>query len=114
MQLGFWGMIINGVQCSIFERNTLQNTVWTGAIGGYLFSFTLSLFILYSLAPILFRMSSAMFYNLSLLTSGTTLKAADLDFWGLIIGIRLFGFYVYKLYPVAFCMVIVGMGSMEY
>jgi len=31
-----------------------------------------------------------------------------LDFWGLIIGIRLFGFYVYKLYPVAFVMVIVG------
>jgi len=32
-----------------------------------------------------------------------------IDFWGLIIGIRLFGFYVYKLYPVAFVMVIVGM-----
>jgi len=32
----------------------------------------------------------------------------DVDFWGLIIGIRLFGFYVYKLYPVAFVMTILG------
>jgi len=100
-----------GVQCAIFERQSIQNTVWNGSIAGYLVGYTLSLFILYSLAPILFRLSSAMFYNLSLLTSGTfpPLKTViDLDFWGLIIGIRLFGFYVYKLYPVAFVMTIVG------
>jgi hypothetical protein len=64
-------MFINGVQCAIFERTTMANTVWSGAIAGYLVAYNLSLFILYSLAPILFRMSSAMFYNLSLLTSGT-------------------------------------------
>jgi solute carrier family 35, member F1/2 len=64
-------MFINGVQCSIFERTTMANTVWSGAIAGYLVAYNLSLFVLYSLTPILFRMSSAMFYNLSLLTSGT-------------------------------------------
>jgi len=62
-----------GVQCAIFERDSIQNTAWSGAIAGYLVGYTLSLFILYSLAPILFRMSSAMFYNLSLLTSGMPL-----------------------------------------
>jgi len=59
-----------GTQCAIFERTSIQNTVWNGAIAGYLVGYTLSLFILYTLAPILFRLSSAMFYNLSLLTSG--------------------------------------------
>ena len=62
-----------GVQCAIFERSSIQNTVWSGAIAGYIVGYTLSLFILYTGAPILFRMSSAMFYNLSLLTSGITL-----------------------------------------
>lgn len=63
-------MFIMGVQCAIFERESIQTTVWSNAIAGYLVGYTLSLFILYSLAPILFRLSSAMFYNLSLLTSG--------------------------------------------
>ena len=98
-----------GVQCAIFERESIRNTIWSGAIAGYLVGYTLTLFILYSLAPILFRLSSAMFYNLSLLTSGTFLcDVVEADFWGLIIGIRLFGFYVYKLYPVAFVMTILG------
>jgi solute carrier family 35, member F1/2 len=72
-QLGFFGMFIMGVQCAIFERTSLQLTNWNGAIAGYLVGYTLSLFILYSLTPILFRLSSAMFYNLSLLTSGTAI-----------------------------------------
>lgn len=98
-----------GVQCAIFERKSLANTAWSGAIAGYIVGYTLTLFILYSLTPILFRLSSAMFYNLSLLTSGTCLLGVtDADFWGLIIGIKLFGFYVYKLYPVAFTMTIGG------
>jgi solute carrier family 35 protein F1/2 len=63
-------MFIIGVQCAIFERESLANTVWSGAIAGYFVGYTLTMFILYSLAPILFRLSSAMFYNLSLLTSG--------------------------------------------
>jgi hypothetical protein len=99
-----------GVQCAIFERNSIATTSWNSAIAGYLVGYTMTMFILYSLAPILFRLSSAMFYNLSLLTSGTSppKAIANLDFWGLIIGIRLFGFYVYYLYPVAFCMTVIG------
>ena len=59
-----------GIQCAIFERESIQLTNWSNEIAGYLVGYTFSLFILYSLAPILFRLSSAMFYNLSLLTSG--------------------------------------------
>jgi len=31
------------------------------------------------------------------------------DFWGLIVGIRLFHYYVYFLYPIAFVCVLVGL-----
>jgi solute carrier family 35, member F1/2 len=62
-----------GIQCAIFERESIQLTNWSNQIAGYLVGYTFSLFILYSLAPILFRLSSAMFYNLSLLTSGMSL-----------------------------------------
>jgi len=65
-------MFIMGIQCAIFERNSLAKTAWNGAIAGYLVGYTMTMFILYSFAPILFRLSSAMFYNLSLLTSGTS------------------------------------------
>jgi len=99
-QLGMWGSIINGVQIAIFERDSLTYATWTNAAGGYLAGYYLIMFLLYSTVPILLRMSSACFYNLSLLTS---------DFWGLIIGVRLFQYYVYFLYPVAFVCVILGL-----
>jgi Solute carrier family 35 len=66
-------MFIMGVQCAIFERQSIANTAWSDAIAGYLVGYTLTLFILYSLTPILLRLSSAMFFNLSLLTSGMRL-----------------------------------------
>jgi solute carrier family 35 protein F1/2 len=99
-QLGFWAIFINGVQCAIFERDSIRDAHWNPAVGGYLIGYTLSLLLLYCTAPILFRMSSAAFYNLSLLTS---------DFWSLLIGIRVFGYFVYWLYPIGFVLIILGM-----
>lgn len=99
-QLGFWAIFINGVQCAIFERDSIRDAHWNPAVGGYLIGYTLSLLLLYCTAPILFRMSSAAFYNLSLLTS---------DFWSLLIGIRVFGYYVYWLYPIGFVLIVLGM-----
>lgn len=97
--LGFFGMCIIGVQAAIFERSSLQNAKWNGEVGGYLTGFTLAMLLIYTTAPILFRMSSAAFYNLSLLTS---------DFWSLLVGIEAFGYYVYWLYPVGFVFTILG------
>uniref|UniRef100_A0A060T7N9 ARAD1D04576p n=1 Tax=Blastobotrys adeninivorans TaxID=409370 RepID=A0A060T7N9_BLAAD len=99
-QLGFWGMFINGVQCAIFERDSLRNAQWSSKVGGYFAGYTLSMLLLYCTAPILFRMASAAFYNLSLLTS---------DFWSLLVGIEVFGYYVYWLYPVGFVFTVLGM-----
>ena len=67
-QLGFWGMIVNGVQAGIFDRGSFQAATWNGKVGGYLVGYTLCLTIFYSLAPIMFRLASAAFFNISLLT----------------------------------------------
>ncbi|ODV92679.1 hypothetical protein CANCADRAFT_19577, partial [Tortispora caseinolytica NRRL Y-17796] len=99
-QLGFWGIFINGVQMAIFDRNSLKQATWGGQVAGWFVGYTLCLLFLYIAAPFLLRMSSATFYNMSLLTS---------DFWGLIVGIRVFGYTVYWLYPVGFVFTILGM-----
>ncbi|KAK9471152.1 uncharacterized protein V1510DRAFT_421001 [Dipodascopsis tothii] len=99
-QMGLFGFLINGVQCAIFERESLQTAAWGGRVAGWFTGYTLAMLVLYTTAPILFRMSSAAFYNMSILTS---------DFWGLLIGIKVFGYYVYWLYPVGFVFTVSGM-----
>ncbi|CAA18310.1 transmembrane transporter [Schizosaccharomyces pombe] len=99
-QLSLYGSIISIIQTFIFDRHHLYTLHWTSEMGGYLAGFILVMFLLYSLAPILFRMSSATFYNISLLTS---------DFWSLVIGIHVFGYHVYWLYPIAFVLIILGL-----
>lgn len=81
-QLGFWATILNGIQLAVLERNELKSVEWTPAVVGYIIGFDIAMFIMYSVSPILFRLSSATFFNLSLLTS---------DFYGLVFGIFLFG-----------------------
>lgn len=98
-QLAFWGMMINGVQAAIFDRDSIKHVEWDGQIGGYLVGYTLLLFIFYTLAPIVFRMSSAAFFNIGLLT-GT--------FWGIIVGVKVFHYHIHFLYPIAFVLIIVG------
>ncbi|KAK9313727.1 hypothetical protein V1522DRAFT_410087 [Lipomyces starkeyi] len=99
-QMGFFGMLINGVQAAIFERESIKEAHWGSRIAGWFTGYTAAMLVLYCTAPILFRMSSAAFYNLSLLTS---------DFWGLLIGIKVFGYYVFWLYPVGFVFTVGGM-----
>ena len=99
-QLGFWGILINGVQAAIFDRNQFKHAVWDGKVGAYIIGFTLCLFAFYSIAPILFRMASAAFFNISLLTA---------NFWGLLIGIKVFHYTIMWLYGVAFTCIVVGL-----
>ncbi|KAI0162291.1 DUF914-domain-containing protein [Xylariaceae sp. FL1272] len=97
--LGFWGIFINGVQAAIFDRHTLQTGDFTPAVYGYITGYTLALTLFYSLIPYLLRLASAAFLNISLLTG---------NFWGTIIGIQVFGYSVYFLYPIAFVLIIIG------
>ncbi|KAI9825109.1 MAG: hypothetical protein M1832_001429 [Thelocarpon impressellum] len=98
-QIGFWGMLINGAQAGIFDRASFRAAVWDGKVAGYLVGYTLLLFLFYSGAPVLFRLSSAAFFNISLLTG---------NFWGVVVGLRLFGLRVHWMYPLAFALILLG------
>jgi len=98
--LAFWGIIINGTQAAIFDRTSFRNAEWSPAVGGYIAGFDLALFVFYSIAPLVFRMGSAAFLNISLLTS---------NFWGAIIGIHVFHIPVHWMYPIAFVLIVVGL-----
>lgn len=45
-------------------------------------------------------MASAAFFNISLLTA---------NFWGVVIGVRVFGYTIQRLYPAAFVLIVVGL-----
>jgi solute carrier family 35 protein F1/2 len=98
-QLAFWGMFINGTQAGIFDRAAFRSATWNSRVGGYLTGYTLILTLFYSLAPVLFRLSSAAFFNISLLTG---------SFWGVAIGVQVFHLSIHWMYPIAFVLIIVG------
>ncbi|KAF2768625.1 DUF914-domain-containing protein [Teratosphaeria nubilosa] len=98
-QLGFFGIIINGITAAIFDRQHFKEAQWSPAVGGYLTGYTLLLSLFYTLAPIVFRMASAAFFNIGLLTG---------NFWSVIIGTKVFGDHVHYLYPIAFVLIIGG------
>ncbi|KAJ5146028.1 Protein of unknown function DUF914 eukaryotic [Penicillium bovifimosum] len=98
-QMSFFGMIINGVQAGIFDRASFQAAHWNGKVGGYLTGYTLCLSLFYCLAPLLFRLSSAAFFNVSMLT---------MNFWGVIIGVEVFHYQIHWMYPIAFVAIIIG------
>ncbi|KAL8799248.1 MAG: hypothetical protein Q9223_006222 [Gallowayella weberi] len=99
-QLGFWGMIWNGAQAGIFDKKQFQTATWNGKVGGYLTGYTLILTMFYSLVPIMFRLASAAFFNISLLTG---------NFWGVCIGVKVFGLHIHWMYPIAFVCIIGGL-----
>lgn len=96
----FFATFINLVQIFIFERGEWANFADT-QISGMVVTYTICMFVLYSLAPVMFRLGSAVLYNLSILTS---------DFYGLIFGLGLFGYSVTIMYPFAYVVIIIGIG----
>ncbi|KAI9163956.1 solute carrier family 35 member [Paramyrothecium foliicola] len=97
--IGLFGACINGVQAAIFDRQSFRDATWNGDIAGWLVGYTLILCTFYSLVPVLLRTGSAAILNISLLTG---------NFWGVIIGIKVFHLKVHFLYPIAFVCIIIG------
>ncbi|AEO65582.1 uncharacterized protein THITE_2112705 [Thermothielavioides terrestris NRRL 8126] len=98
--LGLFGVCINGVQAAIFDRDSFQGATWNGQVAGWLVGYTLCLCLFYSLAPLILRMGSAAVFDINLLTA---------NFWGVIIGTRVFGYTVHWMYPIAFVLIICGL-----
>jgi len=44
-QLAFWGMLINGTQAGIFDRDSFRSATWNGKVAGYMVGYTLTLLI---------------------------------------------------------------------
>jgi len=99
-QLGMWGTLINGIQAAGLEHKIIPEVTWDGATVGLLLAYTAAMFILYTTAPLLYRLASSVYYNLSLLSS---------DFFGLLFGLFLFHYKPYWLYFVAYAVIIVGL-----
>jgi len=99
-QLGMWGVIISSIQASIIEHNKMKQVTWSGRNIGLLFGYTTAMFVLYTVAPLLYRLASSAYFNLSLLSS---------DFYGLLFGLFLFHFQPYWLYFPSFSVVILGL-----
>jgi solute carrier family 35 protein F1/2 len=99
-QLGMWGVIISGIQASIIEHHKMNEVTWSGRNIGLLFGYTAAMFILYTVAPLLYRLASSAYFNLSLLSS---------DFYGLLFGLFLFHFKPYWLYFPSYTVVILGL-----
>ncbi|KAF9437081.1 hypothetical protein BGZ76_002047 [Entomortierella beljakovae] len=99
-QMGFWATILCGIQLMVLERDEIQSIEWTSQTIGCIVGYDVALFIMYSVTPVLFRLSSATFLNLSLLTS---------DFYGLVFGIFLFNAKINELYPIAYILIIGGL-----
>ncbi|KAI9055156.1 hypothetical protein LZ554_000120 [Drepanopeziza brunnea f. sp. 'monogermtubi'] len=98
--LGLFGIIINGITAAIFDRSSFQHAHWDGDVAGYLVGYTFILSLFYTLAPLILRMASAAFFDISLLTG---------NFWGVIIGIKVFHYSIHYLYPIAFVLIILGL-----
>jgi len=99
-QLGMWGTLINGIQAAGLEHNGMKTATWNAAIAGFIVAYTAAMFILYTTAPILYRLASSVFYNLNLLSS---------DFFGLLFGLFLYHYHPYWLYFIAFAVIIAGL-----
>ncbi|KAF5388654.1 hypothetical protein D9757_004813 [Collybiopsis confluens] len=98
--LGMFGFIICMSQAAGLEHNDWFAATWNGANVGLILAYTAAMFILYTVAPILYRMASSGYYNLSLLSS---------DFYGLIFGLGLYHYKPYWLYFVAYVIVLIGL-----
>jgi solute carrier family 35 protein F1/2 len=98
--IGLFGVVINGVQAAIFDRDAFRSATWDADVAGWIVGFTLCMTLFYTLVPLVLRMASAGFYNISLLTA---------NFWGVIIGVRVFGLRVHFMYPIAFVCIVLGL-----
>lgn len=98
--MGILGMFINGVQAAIFDRQSFRDATWNGQVAGWLVGYTLCLNVFYSTVPLILRMGSAAIFDINLLTA---------NFWGVIIGTRVFGYAVHWMYPIAFVLIICGL-----
>ncbi|KAF8341184.1 DUF914-domain-containing protein [Amanita rubescens] len=99
-QLGMFGFIINTIQAALLEYKLIKNGKWDGITVGFILAYTAAMVVLYTVQPLLYRLASSTYYNLSLLSS---------NFYGLLFGLFLYHYKPFWMYFVSFFVVIVGL-----
>jgi len=97
--IGLFGSLANFTQLMILERSELFQIKWSVPIVFLLLGFALCLFSFYSLVPLMLRLSSATFLNISLLSS---------DILAIVAAIFLFDRVPSVLYFIAYVIVMLG------
>lgn len=103
-QLGLFGTIFSGLQLYLFERDelasVLSNPDLNLAATGWFFCFWICMFFIYSLMPVAFFLTSAVFTNLGLLTA---------DVYALVLGIFVFDENFDYLYLISYFVIFAGL-----
>ncbi|KAM5180347.1 solute carrier family 35 member F2-like [Mantella aurantiaca] len=97
--LGLFGTFISGIQLMAVEYNAVGNIQWSWQVGLLFAGFALCMFGLYSVMPLVIKVSSATSVNLGILTA---------DIYSLFFGLFLFAYQFSVLYILAFVVCIVG------
>ncbi|XP_077340457.1 solute carrier family 35 member F2-like isoform X1 [Lithobates pipiens] len=97
--LGLFGTFVSGTQLMIVEYHAIGNITWTWQVGLLFAGFAICMFCLYSVMPLVIKVSSATSVNLGILTA---------DIYSLFFGLFLFQYKFSILYILAFVVCIVG------
>ncbi|CAI9613159.1 unnamed protein product [Staurois parvus] len=97
--LGLFGTFVSGIQLMVVEYNAIGNIQWKWQVGLLFAGFAVCMFCLYSVMPLVIKVSSATSVNLGILTA---------DIYSLFFGLFLFGYTFSVLYILAFVVCIVG------
>ncbi|KAJ4834955.1 hypothetical protein Tsubulata_004092 [Turnera subulata] len=98
--IGVYGFLVTAVESSILEFKSLESISWSGEIILAAAGYALSMFMFYSLAPVVLEGSGSTMFNLSILTS---------DMWVVVIRIFVYRQQVDWLYYLALALVAVGL-----
>ncbi|XP_053703497.1 solute carrier family 35 member F2 [Synchiropus splendidus] len=97
--MGFFGTIISGLQLAALETSAVSRIKWDVFTSVLFAIYALCMFSLYSLMPVVIKMTSATAVNLSLLTA---------DLFSLFCGLFLFHYKFSTLYILSFVIITVG------
>ncbi|XP_061596315.1 solute carrier family 35 member F2-like [Cololabis saira] len=97
--MGLFGTLISGVQLVVLETRAVALITWNFYTSGLFAVYALCMYALYSLMPVVVKMTSATAVNLSLLTS---------DLFSLFCGLFLFHYKFSALYIISFVVITVG------
>eukprot|EP00258_Populus_trichocarpa_P036575 XP_024452594.1 solute carrier family 35 member F2 [Populus trichocarpa] len=98
--IGVYGFLVSAVELSIVELKSLEAVAWSKDIVFAIAGYTVSMFLFYSLAPFVLKLSGATMFNLSILTA---------DMWAVVFRVFFYHQQVDWLYFLSFAIVAIGL-----